>query len=92
MLPRSYPRAMAEKAAALMLDSGALRCSDPAVVVHIVERALTEELQVEAQIREEAARLLATHRREARAHGADVDVLLEKIVSKLARERGAVLR
>ena len=92
MLPRSYTRAIAQKAADRLIESGAAICSDRDKLVHFLEKALLEELLIEKKLIEEALTLISAHRGSVRAEGADVDALRDKIVAKLAKERGVVLR
>lgn len=92
MLPEPVVQAMAEKAAAELLRAGAVRVADRAHLTRLLHHALTEELSVERQLHEEADRLLAEHQRAAKAQGADLAELRRKILGKLARDKGLVLR
>ncbi|MDF1555997.1 MAG: DUF507 family protein [Deferrisomatales bacterium] len=92
MLHRTYIHAIAKKGARYLLARGAVVDTDPETLEHVLERAITEEFGVEAKLREEARTLVAAHSAAARAEGADVSDLLEKVVRKLAEDRGVVLR
>ena len=92
MLHRTYIHAIAERGARYLLARGAVADTAPETLEHLLERAITEEFEAEAKLREEARTLVAAHSAAARAEGADVSDLLEKVVRKLAEDRGVVLR
>jgi hypothetical protein len=91
LIPAGTIRNIAERSADKLLKYGAVR-GDRAVIVHAVEKALTEELEVEKRLREEADRILEAHMKEARSAKADLGTLRDKILRKLAEERGVVLK
>ncbi len=91
-LPPGIIKLMAEKAAESLLATKAARVDDRAHLVHAVERGIEEELGVEEKLLAEADKLLQAHHGAVRAQGANVAELREKIVRKLAQERGLVLR
>ncbi len=91
MLPKGIILHIAEKAADGLIKFGAVR-GDRQIVLHVVERALNEELEVEKRLREEADKVLELHMKEARAAKADLGALREKILQKLARDKGVVLK
>lgn len=92
MLQRAYIQAIAQRGARYLLDSEAVTDAAAETLEHILERAITEELEAEARLREEARTVVAAHSAAARAQGADLVELQEKVVRKLAEERGVVLR
>ena len=92
MLHRTYIHAIAERGARYLLADGAVADTDPDTLQHLLERAITEEFGAEARLRDEAHKLVAAHSATVRAEGADVSDLLEKVVRKLAEDRGVVLR
>ncbi len=82
---------MAERAARRILAAKAAQ-GDPARLVQALEAAFAEELSVEERLREEADKVIEANRALARGSGADLHVLREKIMAKLAHDRGRVLR
>ena len=92
MLHHTYIRAIAEYGARHLLDNRVVSGTDAPTLQHLLERAVTEEFAAEARLREEARKLVAAHSAAAKAQGADVSDLMEKVVRKLADERGVVLR
>ena len=91
MLHRTYIRAIAERGARYLAETGAVTQADPETLELLLERAITEEFGAAAKLREEARTLVAAHTTAAKAQGADVSDLLEKVVRKLAEDRGVVL-
>ena len=93
MLPRTYPRAIAERTSRNLLQTGAVQ-GDRGHLTAVLEAAIAEELFLEARLRDEAQALIDANVRKGSmpAGGADIDLLREKIVAKLARDRGRVLR
>ena len=83
---------MAKKAAAFIVESKAVDCSDQNHLERVILNAFNEELALEAKLREEADGIIATQRSAIRSSGADVNDLREKIVAKLAKDRGLTLR
>jgi len=92
MLQRAYIQAIAQRGARYLLDSEAVTDAAAETLEHILERAITEEFEAETRLRDEARTLVAAHSAAARAQGADLVELQEKVVRKLAEERGVVLR
>ena len=87
MVPRTYPRALAERAARNLLQSEAVAASDLQRLVQTLEAAFTEELFLEESLREEADRVLGLEL------GAD-DYIVKPFSSRelLARVRAQVRR
>jgi hypothetical protein len=92
MLHRIYIHDIANRGARYLLENRAVSGADSQILEHLLERAITEEFGAEARLREEARKLVDAHSAAARAQGADISDLLEKVVRKLADERGVVLR
>jgi hypothetical protein len=92
VLPRSYPRAMAEKASRLLLEARAVEAPSPAALTAVLEAAFAEEVLLEQRLREEAEAVLQANKALVRTGGADLHVLREKIMAKLAQDRGRILR
>lgn len=92
MLPKSYVNAMTKKTVAALLESKAIECSDPSHLERVISNAFMEELSVEAKLRQEADGIVAEQRNAIRSSGADINSLREKIVAKLAKDRGLILR
>lgn len=91
MLHHTYVHAIAQRGARYLAETGAVTDTDPETLEHLLERAIVEEFGAAASLREEARTLVAAHSAAAKAQGADVSDLLEKVVRKLAEDRGVVL-
>ena len=83
---------MAVKAAEGILKEGAVRGIDRAGLVRVIMRALNEEMAVERKIIEEAEKLLEAHMGALKGQKVDVGEMRSRIIHKLAREKGVVLR
>jgi hypothetical protein len=92
MLHHTYIRAIAEHGARHLLTNRVVSGTDEDTLRHLLERAVTEEFDAETRLREEARQLVAAHSAAAKAQGADVSDLMEKVIRKLADERDVVLR
>jgi len=92
MLPKSYTVAMAKKAADFLTEAKAVECKQSDRLERVIFNAFAEELAVEEKLREEADGILAAQRSAIRSSGADINSLREKIVAKLAKDRGLILR
>ena len=90
--PPGIIKLMAEQCAERLLAERAVTGADRVKLVQLVTRAIAEELRVEETLLAEADRLIEEHYKEVRAQGADVGELRAKILHKLARDRGVVLR
>jgi hypothetical protein len=91
LIPAGTIRNIAERSAERLLKYGAVR-GDRSAIVHAVEKALTDELEVEKRLREEADKILELHMKEAKSAKADLGALRERILQKLASDRGVVLK
>ncbi|HSH70337.1 MAG TPA: DUF507 family protein [Deferrisomatales bacterium] len=92
MLHHTYIHAIAERGARYLVETGAVADTDPETLEHLLERAIVEEFGAAERLRDEARKLVSAHSAAAKAEGADVSDLLEKVVRKLAEDRGVVLR
>lgn len=90
-IPNGILDLIAKEAADGLLQSGTAT-GDREHLVLAVRRAVQDELDVERRLRDEADKLLTAHMGAARSAGADVGELRARILNKLAKERGEVLR
>jgi hypothetical protein len=92
MLPEPIIHAMAEKAAEELLKTGALRSPDREKLVHLLQKAFSDELNMEKTLLEEVDRLLEQHKAAVKGQRVDLHELRYKMLQKLARDKGVVLR
>lgn len=92
MLSESVMNLMAVKAAETMLKEGSVRGIDRPGLIRLIMRAFNDEMNVERAIIAEAEKLLEAHLGQSRDRRLDVGELRSRIIQKLARERGVVLR
>lgn len=90
-LPDSIVTVMAEACAKNLLMQGHVR-GDRQKLVRTARRAIVEELRVAEELEAEAEKIIRAHMGQVRSEGADVLALREKILDKLAREKGVVLK
>ena len=83
---------LAESLVSRLEAQGHLEIQGPkALLVSSVERAVTDELQVEDRLNAEVRTLLKTYQAEIDAGRVDYQKMFTMIKTKLARERGLIL-
>ncbi|BAT71522.1 conserved hypothetical protein [Thermosulfidibacter takaii ABI70S6] len=74
-----------------IVKSQSVEDQDEEKIFKIIQRVITEDIEKEKQIEEEAHRLLRQHVREIEQQGISYQKMFNIIKQKLAKERGMIL-